>query len=262
MSSKARTLTKGSILRITEFFAVAIVTLMMTPFVLRSLGDSMYGLWIFIGSFLGYYGLMDLGLSSAVQRFLSRAIGTSDTQESNKIINTALVIYAVIGFMVFVLSVVIATVFPAVIKNITDVVVFRKAVIILGVSMALGFPFHVFSGILAANLRYDLGVIVEIAKLIVRTILIILFLINGFGIIALALITLITDVGGHIARYIIVRRLYKKILFSWKLFEASRIKSLFGYSVYAFVAKIADQLKFNIDSLVIISFIGLGSLTI
>src|SRR3989338_1831512 len=119
MSAKAKALAKGSILRIIDFFANAIIALAMTPFIIRSLGDSMYGLWIFIGSFLGYYGLMDFGLNSAMQRFLSRAIGSKDHDEANKVINTALALFTIIGFITLFLFFITAFVSPLIIKNIT-----------------------------------------------------------------------------------------------------------------------------------------------
>jgi O-antigen/teichoic acid export membrane protein len=36
----------------------------------HNLGDRMYGLWALAGAFIGCYGLLDLGLSSAVQRHI------------------------------------------------------------------------------------------------------------------------------------------------------------------------------------------------
>ncbi|MBF0217279.1 MAG: oligosaccharide flippase family protein [Candidatus Omnitrophica bacterium] len=262
MSHKARTLTKGSILRMAEFFSVAVVTFLMTPFIIGSLGDSMYGIWIFVGSFLGYYGLMDFGLSSAMQRLLSRAVGANDPDEANKVINTAFLVYFVIGLSVFVISIVVAAVVPGLIKNIGEVGVFRKVVVILGLSFAIGFPLRVFFGILVSNLRYDLIVIVELVKLAARSILIIVYLKSGHGIVSMAWIMLATEIGGNCANILAVRHLFKNNVFSARLFAPGKVRELFGYSFYTFIAQIADQLRFNIDNLVIITFIGLGSVTV
>lgn len=262
MSSNTRILTKGSFLRVTEFFATAIITLAMTPFIIRSLGDNMYGLWIFVGSFLGYYGLMDFGLNSAVQRFLSRAIGLKSRDEANKVINTALTIFTIIGSIALLFSFIIALIFPMLIKNITEVNLFRKIILILGLNFAIGFPLRVFSGILIANIRYDLSTGLELIKMVLRTVLIIVLLKAGYGIMALAFITFVADIGGYISKYFIVRHLYKYIVFSKTLIDKSLIKPLFGYSVYTFVSQMADQLRFNVNNLVITAFIGLSSVTI
>lgn len=106
MIAKGRSLIKGSTLGMIEFLASMIVTIAMTPFIIRSLGDSMYGLWILVGSFLGYYGLMDFGLNYAVQRFLSRAIGAKDNVDADKIINTSLALFTFLGMVILTFSVV------------------------------------------------------------------------------------------------------------------------------------------------------------
>ncbi|MDD5680052.1 MAG: oligosaccharide flippase family protein [Candidatus Omnitrophica bacterium] len=262
MSSTAKRLAKGSALRTVEFFTTALITLAMTPFIIHSLGDEVYGLWIFVGSFLGYYGLMDFGLNSAVQRFLSCAMGKKSAEEANKVINTALGIFAVIGFMALIVSLVIAFALPVLIKNITEVDLFRKIILVLGLNFAIGFPLRVFSGILSANIRYDLITAIGLVKVLVRTLLIIIFLKNGHGIMALAFITFATDISAYVTKYFIVRNLYKYIVFSRALIDKSLMKPLFEYSTYTFITMIADQLRFNIDNIVIAMFIGLGSVTL
>jgi O-antigen/teichoic acid export membrane protein len=261
MSSKARKLINGSALRIVEFAANAVIGLLTMPFIIHALGDQMYGLWIFIGSFLGYYGLMDFGLNSAVQRYVSRAAGLRDHDEINRIINTALGIFTVIGIAALAISFAVAFISPLLIRTIGAVDVFRTAVLILGLNFALGLPLRVFSGILTAHLRYDVSTGIELVKLTVRTALVIWFLSNGYGIIALALITFLTDIGGYVTKWIIVRRLYPRMVFARRYFDRAKIRTLFSYSIFTFIIHVADQLRFNIDSLVIVTFIGLGSVT-
>ncbi len=245
-----------------EFLTSAIITLAMTPLIIRSLGDSMYGLWIFVGSFLGYYGLMDFGLNYTVQRFLSRAIGAKDNADANKIINTSLVLFSFLGIMALALSVVIAFLFPILIKNINNAHVFKLVVLILGTNFAIGFPLRVFSGMLTAHIRYDISTGIDISKIIIRAILIIIVLNQNGGIIALALVVSFSDLGGYIFRYLAVKALYKDIIYSRKLIDFARIKSFFKYSVYVFVTNIADQLKRNIDNLILTALLGLNSVTL
>ena len=261
MKSKSKKLIHGSALRIAEFLTNAIVGLMLMPFIIHSLGDKMYGLWIFVGSFLGYYGLMDLGLNSAIQRYVSRAIGLKDHDETNRVVNTSLVVFGVIGCAILAASTAVAFVVPMCVKNVTEIALFKAIVMILGLNFAIGFPCRVFSGILSANLRYDIRSSVEIIKVLIRTIFVIVFLKMGGGVLALALITLILDIIGYVVLYFIVRRLYDFIKFSRALIEIRKVKSLFSYSIYTFITQIADQLRFNIDNIVIVNFIGLNFVT-
>lgn len=262
MSSKAKLLMKGSILRMIEFFVTAFITLAMTPFVIYSLGDKMYGLWIFVGSFMGYYGLMDFGLNTAVQRFLSHAIGLKDNPEANKVINTAFYVFAFLGIIVLIISIMLAYFMPILIKNISDVYTFRVVVLILGINFAIGFPMRIFYGILNSYLRYEVSTIIELIKVVIRALFIIIFLKNGYGVIALAVITSVFDISGFAIRYFSIKALFPFIIFSKAYFDKKKIKQLFEYSIYTFIAQIADQLRFNVDNLVITIFIGLNPVTL
>lgn len=262
MGTRANKLVKGSMLRVFEFFVNAIVGILLMPFIIHSLGDKMYGLWIFVGSFLGFYGLMDFGLHSAVQRYISRAAGKQDHDEINKVINTSLFIFLMIGIIALIASFGIAYIVPQFIKKIEDIDTFRKVILILGFNCALGFPLRVFSGVLLAHIRFDLRTFVELIKIILRTVLIVIFLKRGHGIIALALITFFMDITGYCAIYFLVRKLYKFIIISKKLIDSAKIKSLFSYSIYTYIAQIAEQLRLNIDNFVIVAYLGFSYLTL
>src|SRR4030081_3196178 len=62
----------------------ALVTIVLTPFLLHRLGAEQYGIWLLALSLTfssGYLALADLGLPSAAIRFIAeaRAIGSLDT---------------------------------------------------------------------------------------------------------------------------------------------------------------------------------------
>src|SRR2546427_12627952 len=110
--SKARRLASGSFLRTVNLVATAIVSLLITPFVIHTLGDRLYGIWALVGAFIGYYGLLELGLSTAISRYLAAALGAADHAECNRVFNTALQIYLGLGVIVLAGTGVVAGVGP------------------------------------------------------------------------------------------------------------------------------------------------------
>lgn len=260
--SKAKILVNSSALRIGIFFANALVAIVMMPFVIHSLGDRMYGLWILIGTFMGYYGLFDFGLGSVVQRFISSALAKKDHHEANVCANTMLVIYGAIGAILIIISIMAVFFAPALFKNVSDIGLFRKIVFILGLSLACGFPMRVFSGILIANIRYDLVSIIELGQLIIRTALVVFFLINGYGILALAIITLFVNWLGYITTFYFAKRLFVVLKFSISFVDVKKIKQYFSYSVFTFVLQLADMLRFRTSYFIIAAFVGLSAVTL
>ncbi len=262
MGSKAKTLVKGSILRTFNFFVNIVIAFFLMPFIIHSLGDRMYGLWMVIGSFLGFYWLFDFGLGSAIQRYVSRAIGKEDYKEANLVINSSLFLFLIIGLFTLFISFVVSFISPLFMKNIAEVVIFRQVIIVLGCSFAIGLPMRVFSGILTAHLRYDLNTIVTMSKLLIRTILVVIFLKKGYGVLALALITFISDIISYFFAFIFAKKIAKYIVLSKTLVDKTKIKSLFKYSIFTFIAQIADKLRFNIDNFIIAAFVGLNFVTV
>ncbi len=222
----------------------------------------MYGLWVVVGSVLGYYWLVDFGISTAVERGISRAVGKKDNYEINIVVNTGLFLYSLGGLTILLISAIVAYAMPYFINNISDVIIFRQVFIILGLSFAFNFPMRVFSGILRSFLRFDMVNIANFGLVILRASLIYCFLKMGYGIIALAWITLGTDVVFRVTLYILVRKIYPQLRFSKSLIQISKIKGLIKYSSFVFMNQVSQQMRFNIDNLVIVAFMGLSHVTL
>src|SRR5438874_9616973 len=52
--------------------ANASVGIFLTPYVLHRLGDEAFGVWILTTNLVGYYGILDAGVRSAIIRYVSR----------------------------------------------------------------------------------------------------------------------------------------------------------------------------------------------
>ena len=75
MAGTARKLASGLFFRLANTIAAALVSILVMPFVVHSLGDRDYGIWTLVGTFVGYYGVLELGFAPAVTRHLSHALG-------------------------------------------------------------------------------------------------------------------------------------------------------------------------------------------
>ena len=64
MPSDLKRLASGSALRVISRVLSGLVAVLLTPFVIRTLGDRLYGFWTLVGVFMRYYGFMDLGLGA------------------------------------------------------------------------------------------------------------------------------------------------------------------------------------------------------
>lgn len=251
----------GSGSRALALFANLIVGLYLMPFIVHTLGDRIYGYWALVATVIGYYGMLDLGIVSAVQYFVAKSIGEKKIINSNQIISTAFFAFLIFGVIMFFISILIACFSGIIIKDIYEANLFRIVIIIMGIGFSIGFPCRVFMGIVSANLRFDLISLVSTICLVLRTILILIFLKNGLGIVGLACVTVFTDLILNILYFIIARAIHDKFNLSWSFVSYQTFKRIFSYSFYRFVTKVGDQLRFYFHAPIVASFIGINAVT-
>jgi O-antigen/teichoic acid export membrane protein len=261
MSVIARKLASGSALRVANAVASALVSLLIMPFVIRTLGDRMYGIWTLVATFVGYYGMLELGLGTAVTRYLAQSLAAENSEQACRVFNTSLRIYLGLAVLVLVVAGVTAALAPIACKNKADASLFGAVIFILGLSLALQFPTRVFTGALEAHLRFDRTASLELLSLALRTSLMVGLLLLGYKVVAIAWATLLS---GLPSMALAIYYTFKELPFLrpesryWGLATA---KTLFSYSIYSLIAGLANILRFQVDNLVVASFIGLAAVT-
>ena len=248
-------------MRLANLAGAAVSSLVLMPLIVHHLGDRIYGFWSLAGAFIGYYGLLDFGLSSAVSQYLSIAIGRKDEVESRAVFNAALRFQSVLGCIALVVTAVLAIATPLLTHNVTDVASFRKVILVLGVNAALSFPVRVYTGVLESELRFDIQSGLDFLGLLLRTGLLTWTVLAGGGLLALAWSSLLSALPIMILQVVFARRESRWARISKSSLDRKRFKSFFSYSIFTFIATTADTLRFQLDPLVISTFIGLVAVT-
>jgi O-antigen/teichoic acid export membrane protein len=260
-TSTGRKLLSGSVLRVVNLVGAALASFLLMPFIVGHLGDRIYGFWSFTTAFIGYYNLLDFGLSSAVSQYLCIAIGRKDRTECRVVFNTALRLQSAVGCVALLGTAVVAVATPWFCHNPEDAHLFRQVVIILGVTSAFGFPARVYWAVLESELRFDIQSWLANLALVLRTGLIVGAILVGGGLLALAWATLFATLA-----VITIQVWFARREASWARVDKGSIEStmamnFFSYSFYTFLAYVADIVRFQLDPLVITSLIGLAAVT-
>jgi len=259
MRSVSQKLVSGAFLRVITLLANLTISFFLTPFIIHSLGDRTYGVWVLVGTFIGYYGLLDFGLSNAVGRYISRAIGANDRTTINRVYNTGFCLFLAGGALALLVTLVAAFLTPSFVEDPQDIATFQIVLIILGVHSAIDLPMRVFHGLLQARLRFDLLAFVGLFTMAVRTLLIVLAVQHGYKLIGLALATLAASLSANIFYVLLAYRNNPGLRFGFKSVGRETVRLLFSYSVFVFILQIARQLRFQADAFVISIFVGLSA---
>jgi len=212
-------------------------------------------------TFVGYYGLLDFGLSSAVAQFIGTAIGRQDSAKCTAVFNTALRVQSAIGGLALVVTAGLAIATPWLCHDPADAAVFWRAITILGITAAFGFPARVYGAVLEAEYRFDIQSWLAILGLSLRTGLSVLVVLKGGGLLALSWVTMASNLAVSALQVWFTHREIPWARIENSGLQKARVKSMFNYSAFTSVTMLADTLRFQIDPLVISSFIGLAAVT-
>jgi O-antigen/teichoic acid export membrane protein len=243
-------LVRGSFMRVLLSVAGAIVGFFMMPFMVSHLGDYWYGLWIAIGSLVNNLYLLDFGLTTGVVRFVSAALSKNDIDTANRVISTAFWIFCLLTLLVIVITHLMA-VLAVPILGIPEDSPVPIIIVILGMSLAVGFPLNAMAGVIHARLRYDLLILKNVALLAASTGLTVYLLRNGHGVIALAIVGLLLNIVSDVLYFLIARSVFPQLEIGWRYFTPDLVRELFSFSMWVFVANISNQIRLRIDALVV-----------
>lgn len=261
MSHTSKQLFKGSTLRLVKLVVSIGIGFYMLPFLVHALGDETYGIWVMAGSIVGFYALMDVGMGSALHRFLIRALQGGDEKEVNTVLSSAVFLFAGIGLASLGITLLIILMVPVFTDSEVYTRLFQLLIAILGIKTAVLFPLWRFYGVLIARYRYDIVSTVTLLMLILRATLIITIINNGYGIIAVAVITSLAELFECLAIIHYARKLAPQMRVAWTFLNLDKVKEYYHYGKYVFVSTAADKVRFSIDNFVVAGVIGIGMVT-
>lgn len=260
-SSLGRQLLSASVLRGCNLVGAALASFFMMPLVVHHFGDRAYGFWSLATAFIGYYSLLDAGLSCSISQHMSVAIGKNDPGECRSVFNMALRIQSALGAVALLVTVVIAVAAPWICRDPEDARLLWKLIAVLGASVALSFPTRVYGGVLEAELRFDVRAALGLVSLALRTGFFLWVVFADKGLLALAWAAALANVPELILQVVFARREAAWARIEWGAANHGETKSLVSYSVYTTISYIADIVRFQIDPFVITAFIGLAAVT-
>jgi O-antigen/teichoic acid export membrane protein len=263
MTRKRQSLKINSISNWTSLLVQVASGFFLTPFVLSRLGKSGYGIWMLVGSFVGYYGLLNLGVESAITRYIARFSSQKDTKSLNETANTALAMLCTTGAFVILLSLFIADplsqFFQIAPEQLEE---FKRIILVLGVATGLSFPCGVFSAMITAREHFIARNIVNIFATLIRTGLTVVILLSGYGLAGIAYPTLVSTVISIIAFFVIAKSSIPEFKIQISNARLTTLKMLLIYGSYTTIIVAADFLRLYVDNLVIGKMIGIAEVGI
>lgn len=261
MKNIGNKLVSGSIWRFFTLAVMVIITFFLTPFIIKQLGEEMFGLWSLISSLIGVSGFFDLGLSSALKRYFPKYYANNNIQKINEVFSSSLFLFSIIGASIAIFFILLIHPLHIWFAKEAAARIFNTLVIVMGMSAAIGFPMRTLLGYFESKLMYSLLAQIDLVKAIVRSILIYIFLSYEYTIVSMAVITFTVNSLGYVFLIAFFSIREKDIIITICNVKLNTFKLLFNYSYKNLIAAIGDVLRFKIDYFVIAKFVGLSAVT-
>lgn len=230
----------------------------LTPFIIRYLGDSGYGIWTLVCSFIGYYGLMNMGVSSAIHRFIARYSAKQDAQSLNQVASTALAIFSVTGLLALLVSFLLANILADFFHvNAESRQAFIHLVWLVGLATAVGFPVEVLGAIVLAREHYVALNIANAVRVLVRVVLTVILLKTDYGLLGVGLAPLAAAIVFGVMAIYLFRKYAGDICLSTANVHRGTLRKLVTYGGITTIMTMASLLRNELDSVVIGRMIGL-----
>jgi O-antigen/teichoic acid export membrane protein len=238
------------------------VAFFLSPFLVHRLGNAAYGVWILAISSVQYFGLLDLGMRSSVLRYVSKGYATHNHKQASEAFSAAFWVRLQISALLLALCCALAVIFPHILKVPSGLVNDARAVVLLmGLSLAITMSIGVYGGVVSALHRYDLYAVVALVQLSLRVIGVVAAIRAGRGIVAIACCELFAAMAGSLLMAYAARKLYPELKISLKKPSWGVLKTIWSYSVYAFLVMVAVQVIYQTDNLVVGAFVSASAVT-
>ncbi|MEM9017890.1 MAG: oligosaccharide flippase family protein, partial [Verrucomicrobiota bacterium] len=234
----------------------------VTPLMIRELGDVRYGVWLVAMAVIGYFQILDLGVTVAGTRFLAREIGKGNQRRYQAYLSTLFWIYRNIGLAVIPLTAVVVAIAPIFLGEGEFEGILRWILLAFGLDISVRFFTRVFRVILRSHLRYDLLVAGSLVKTILQTVSIIALLPMGYDLPALIVIHVAVDLVEQLLVFLFARRVDGTIKVTTRLRRRALVKEVLKYGSALVFFGLGKGLRNGVDPLLIGGFSGLARVPI
>lgn len=239
----------------------ALVSFFLSPFILHRLGDAAFSVWVLVFSLTGYFGLLDFGIRSSIVRYVAKFSAVGDEDQLGRFLSTSIAFYVSVAFVVLALTAVGSAYLPALFKIPPELLRTARSLFWLaGLSVALTFPLSVFAGIMEGLQKFAHVQLTFMVATMLRGLAVIIALSHGGGLLALAAVTIGTNMFGYL---VLMWMVYQAVPLRMipRRPDPHVLRKMVGYGAFAFLILIAERLRFQSDAIVIGAFLSSTAIT-
>jgi len=243
----------GALLGYISLIVSTLANILLTPFMLYHLGASDYGLYMLIGSFVGYLAIFDFGIGNAVVRYVAKYRAENKKREEENFLALSLIFYCLLSILVLIIGTIIFFNFHRIFgRSLTpgEVETGKIMFAITVANLVLTFPLSLFSSIMSGYERFILPRLLNILRVFVRVAVLYVLLEAGFKAVSIVMVDTILNILIMLINVLYV--LFKlNVTIRFHRFDSPLLKEVFAYSFFVFLNLVVDQIFWRTGQIVL-----------
>lgn len=256
----------GVVLNYVVIILNTVVGLLYTPYMLRMMGQSEYGLYSLVASVIAYLTVLDLGFGNAIVRYTAKFRAEKKTEEQYEMFGMFFLLYLVIGIIAFGIGLGLYFNVGTLFGNTMTAVELDRArimMLLLVANLAFTFPMSIWGSIIQAYEDFVFQKSLNIFRIILNTAVMICLLHFGYKAVAMVVVQTIFNVLTLVLNFIYCRRkLNIHIYFRFKHFHWGFLKEVAIYSFWIFLNAIMDRVYWSTGQFVLGAIVGTAAVAV
>lgn len=233
-------------------------TLLLTPFIIRTLGQAEYGVYKLVAAINAYLLLLDLGIGNAIVRYIAKYRVSGEKEKERQFFAVATVFYGVIAVIALLAGGILLVIFPtAFAKGLSpeEITLGQTLFGITMVNSAVTLGTAAYNNILNAYEQFAVSRVASIVQIIIRMILTFAALKDGLGSVGIVTVNLLMTIlcRGFFIGYVFLRIKLKPL---FKGIDFAFIKEIITYSSFILLQMIATMINSTVDQILIGSLVS------
>ena len=254
----------GALLSYISIILNNIIGLLYTPFMLRMMGQSEYGLYSLVASVVAYLTILDFGFGNAIIRYTAKFRAENRLKEQYEMFGMFLFLYSAIGIFTLLIGLCLYFNVDFLFErsmNMEELNKIRIMMLLMVFNIAITFPFSIFGSIITAYENFIFQKAINIVRIILNPIVMCVMLLMGYRAIGMVVVTTLFNVLTLLINcWYCYHRLHIHVIigrFNWTF-----LKEIMIYSFWIFLNAIMDRIYWSSGQFILGIYAGAKAVAI
>lgn len=242
----------------------ALVGIAYTPYMLRMMGKSEYGLFALAASVIAYLSMLDLGFGNAVIRYTAKFRAEGKQEEQYAMFGMFTVLYSIIGVVALIAGGILYFNLDLIFGQSLTLMELERAktiVMLMVINLALTFPLSIYGAIITAYENFVFLRMVQILRILLNTGVMIVLLSYGYRAVAMVVVQTIFNLSTLLLNAIYCKKHIKVKLIFGKT-DRNLLREIAIYSFWIFLNAIMDRIYWSTGQFVLGAIVGTAAVAV